>query len=315
LLVVLVLVLLCACPRSARAESAQVVVEIDPGAEAMLDARAARRLVLLELSEVKVRPGADGRAPPLFFRVVGMNALEVRVELWERGELNEARVVSGAHGGAHLLPRRVALAAAELARRVDQKRLAQDRARQRELSRLRSLAQASAARTLDGPLALRTEYGALLAKQLFLLGPSLSAEVSLRRRVRFDFGASALVDFAAADGRTRLSWFELRVGPAWRAALTRRLDLDLAALAAASTVHVAKVAALDGIAGEQESWGARAGVAVRLEPRFSRSVRGSLGAEAGWFLRRIPLQFADGSEARLGGAYVGVALGITLTPR
>ncbi|HET9929539.1 MAG TPA: hypothetical protein VFQ35_02580, partial [Polyangiaceae bacterium] len=94
------------------------MIEIDPAAEAILDARAVRRQVSLELSEIDVPSfgaGGGGAAsaapsPPLFVRVLGRVDRQVEVELWARGELSGRRVVSGAESGQHLLVRRVGLA-------------------------------------------------------------------------------------------------------------------------------------------------------------------------------------------------------------
>src|SRR6187431_2323057 len=85
--------------------------------------RATRRLVQLELSEIDVpQASANKRSrAPLFFRVVLVEP-DVRVELWERGEYYGARGVSGSNAAGQLGARRVALAAAELARRLQRRR-------------------------------------------------------------------------------------------------------------------------------------------------------------------------------------------------
>ncbi|HYP90384.1 MAG TPA: hypothetical protein VEQ59_19565, partial [Polyangiaceae bacterium] len=105
----------------ARAAPASVVVEIDLGAERLVDARSARRLVPLELADVAL-PTTSRGTPVLFFRVLGRDAGTLRLELWERGEFHGARTLSGAGENPQLVARRVALAAAELGRRLARKR-------------------------------------------------------------------------------------------------------------------------------------------------------------------------------------------------
>jgi hypothetical protein len=299
-------------PSRAFAKPAEVVLEIDTAAEAILDARVVRRLVLLELAEIDVPPDVNGRTPALFYRVLGRADRQVRVELWELGSLYDARVVSGAQSGGHLLARRVALGAAELARRLRQKRTALKRERDRDLEHLRTLAALATARTRQGPLALRSEFVGLRSERLTLLGPALAAEVG--RTLRIDFTARWLGGWDDA-GRALFTLAELGVGPAFRVRVAPRLDLDLAALASAATVHVAGARAVDAIAGERDTWTARGGVAVRVQPRLARWVRASASAEGGFLLRAVPAQLADGTSQRFRGGYVGLALGVVLTPR
>lgn len=308
----LLVVIACCEPRRARA-APLVVFEIDPAAEAMLDARAARRLVSLELADIDVPPGRSGRPPALFFRVLGLPEGQVRVELWERGELSDVRLVSAA-SGAHLLPRRVALAAAELARRLRQQRRVQRRQRARQLEQLRVIAALERSRTFEGPLALRSELGALRARNSVFVGSSLALELSLRRALRLDLGARYQGGWDDAR-RLRASRAELFLGPALRTRLGARWELDFAALAAAAVVHVGGAASVDGSAAQKETWAARAALAARLEPRLSRTVRASVGVEAGFELRRWPLLLPDGSSERFDGPYVGLSLGVVLTPR
>ncbi|HWA70886.1 MAG TPA: hypothetical protein VG937_01055 [Polyangiaceae bacterium] len=289
------------------------MLEIDSAAESVLDARVVRRLVPLELSDIDLPPDLNARTPALFYRVLGEPERQVRVELWERGTLFDVRVVSGAQSGGHLLARRVALAAAELARRLRQKRLVQKREHDRELERLRTLAALAAARTREGPLALRAEFSAARTRQLSLLGPALTAEFTLRRALRLDLGAEYLGGWDDS-GRALLSFVELSVGPALRVRAAPRLDVDFAARASASAVHVAGASAIDAIEGERDTWTARGGLALRVQPRLARWARASAGAEAGFFLRTMPARFPDGAGERFRGWYLGLALGVVITP-
>lgn len=305
-------------PAAAGAQPSEAVIEIDPGAETILDARAVRRQVALELSEIDVPSfGPAGApvsaAPPLFVRVLGRADRQVEVELWARGELSGHRVVSGAESGQHLLVRRVGLAAAELARRLRQKRIIAERTRQRQLAELRALAERNARRTAEGPLALRAEAFGGATRDFGYGGSGLSAEVTLRRSFRIDVGGRLLSGFEPGE-KTRLTWLELDVGPALRLHPRPRLDVDLAAFVGMASVHVSGVRSVDDIASQRDSWSARGGISLRLQPRLARWARLSIGAEGGLTLRPIPIELTDSRHESLGGFYAGGALGVVLTP-
>lgn len=289
------------------------MIEIDPVAEAILDARAVRRQVSLELSEIQI-PSFGVASPPLFVRVLGRDDRQVEVQLWARGELSDRRLVSGAESGQHLLVRRVALAAAELARRLRQKRLVAERLRQRQIAELRALAERNARRTLEGPLALRAEGVASYGRDVWMLGSGLAAELTLRNSFRLDLGARFLAAFEPSES-TRLAWLEVTAGPALRLHASAKLDVDLAALLAVASVHVSGVKQVDEIEAQRDTWSARAGLAARVQPRLVRWARLSLGAEGGLALRPIPIQLPAGNREQLGGFYVGAALGAVLTSR
>jgi hypothetical protein len=302
--------LLVALP--ARAISSELVIEIDPAAERLLDARAARRLVALELADVEV-PARTAAQPALFYRVLGRARGLVRVELWERGELHDARVVSTAQGSAHLVARRVALAAAELARGLRQKRLAESRREARELTRLRAAARARAERTREGPFAVRGGSGTWRGDAVTLVGSSLTFELSVRSPVRIDLGARWLGGF---DDRTpgRLTLLEASIGPARRFRLTPALDLDLAAALSPVLVHVSGATAVDAVPSVHQTWSARGAVSGRLEPRLGRAVRAFIGFESSLLLRSVLAQFPDGRERHYSGVFLGGELGLVVTP-
>src|SRR6478752_3191405 len=200
--------------RESLARGGPVVVEIGDSAESLLDARATRRLVQLELSEIDV-PAASGNKrarAPLFFRVVQVGP-DIRVELWERGESHGARVVSGSNAGGQLGARRVALAAAELARRLQKKRRIQaERERLSELARAEE-AQREARRALDGPFALRSglEVSSIGALSGILLGPRLLGQWTLSKRSRVEAGFAWLAGRAPASANAE--WLELSLAP------------------------------------------------------------------------------------------------------
>ena len=298
----------------ARAAAASVVVEIDGAAERVVDARSARRLVPLELADVAVpaEGGAHG-APVLFFRVLGRADGSLRIELWERGEYHGARSLSGAGETPQLVARRVALAAAELGRRLARKREA-TLARDQRLRRSReALAREERERTQEGPVALRPELalGHVPAK-LWLFGERLSGELSLRGALRLDVGGELWTGWLTPNLHAELQ--AVTLGPAYRLVLSRQLDLDLGVQAAALLVQVPRALALDAVPNQDSSWTARLTAAARFELRLSRQLRAGLGLEAGGLLRSMSYAGVANEPEHLRGAWWGASFGVVLTP-
>jgi hypothetical protein len=288
-------------------------IEIELGIEAVIDARAVRRLIQLELSDVVVPPRAGEPEAQLFVRVLSSAEGQLRVELWERGEQHGARLVSGVQNAPSVAARRVALAAAELARGLRQKRRLQavevERTRRR-IAREERLAQS---RTLDGPVALRAGGEWVWGRNLWLAGPTLDGEANLFGRLRLDLGASWTFG-RLTPGRTNVEAMSLRAGPARRFALGTHTDLDVGARAEAALLTFHGVRGVDGMREEEQSWSARTLAVVRFERRLGRSARLELGALGGLSLRRVPVTLADGRSLRIGGGLVGAELGLVLTP-
>jgi hypothetical protein len=289
------------------------VVEIDGAAERLVDARSARRLVPLELSDVSVPAGAARPAPALFFRVLGRADGSLRIELWERGEYHGQRALSATGENPQLVARRVALAAAELCRRLARKReaaLARDeRLRQSREAR----EQAERERTQDGPLALRSELGfAATPGQLWLFGSRLAAETSLRGPLRLDWGAELWGGRLKPELGVLLEGVSL--GPAYRWVLTPHLDLDVAGRAVALLLQAPEARSLDAVLEQNSSWTARVDAAARLELRLSRQVRVALGGELGALLRSVRFVTPQLEPRRLEGLWWGASLALVVTP-
>ncbi|MEI9941243.1 MAG: hypothetical protein WDO69_28830 [Pseudomonadota bacterium] len=302
--------------REGLARGGPVLVEIGDSAESVLDARATRRLVQLELSEIDVPPanGNKHARAPLFFRVVLVEH-DVRVELWERGEYHGARLVSTSNATGQLGARRVALAAAELARRLQKKRQMQaERERASELTRAAEAAR-EARRALDGPLALRSsfEVATIGDLQATLAGPRLLGQWTFSKRARIEAGFAWLA--GSAPGAANSEWLELSLAPMQRVSLAEALDLDLGLAVAAAWLRLAKVGGVDRILDQNETWSARAAAVVRIEPRLSRQMRFSLGVDAGLLLREVQFQSLAGSAESLHGAWLGLGIGVVFTPR
>jgi hypothetical protein len=309
----LVALALCAAPSLAHASVTNIVVEIDGAAERLVDARSARRLVPLELSDVHVPAGAVRPATALFFRVLGRSDGWLRIELWERGEYHGQRALSARGENPQLVARRVALAAAELCRRLARKReaaLARDE-RLRQSREAREKLERE--RTQEGPLALRSELGfAATPGQLRLFGARLAAEVSLRGPLRLDLGAELWGGRLKPELDVLLEGVNL--GPAYRLVLTPQLDLDVAGRAAALLLQAPEARSLDAVLEQNSSWTARIDAAARLELRLSRQVRVALGGELGALLRSVPFVTPQREPRRLEGVWWGASLALVVTP-
>lgn len=292
-----------------------VLVEIGDSAESLLDARATRRLVALELADIEVPPESGyKRNGSLFYRVL-LVGKDLRVELWQRGEYYGARTVSGTNAAGQLGARRVALAAAELARRLQRKRQVQaERERAAQLIR-EQLAAERERRGLDGPFALRSslEVAAIGDMDGALIGPRLLGQWTFPKRARIDVGMAWLSGSAPASANAE--WLELSVAPMRRFSPATSVDLDLGLCVAAAWLRMAKVRGVDAIVDQNETWSARAAAVARFEPRLSRQVRLSAGFETGLVLRQIPYLPSNGVAQRLGGMWLGLGVGVVYTPR
>jgi hypothetical protein len=290
-----------------------VVVEIDVAAERVVDARSTRRLVPLELSDVTVPNGAARGAPALFFRVLGRADGSLRVELWERGEYHGQRALLSAGENPQLVARRVALAAAELGRRLARKREAA-LARDQRLRQVRAARErARRERTQDGPLALRSELAfAAVPGQLSVFGSRLGGELSLLGPLRLDLGGELWAGRLQPGLGVLLEG--LSIGPGYRIALSESLDLDLGARATALLLQAPLAHSLDAIADQNSSWSARLDGALRLELALTRQLRGFVGGETGSLLRSVPYATTRAESHRLGGFWWGASLGLVVTP-
>lgn len=296
----------------ARANPGAAAIEVDPRAEALIDARAVRRLVQLELADVKVPPLAGDDEARLFVRVLSAGDGGLRIELWERGMAYGARSVARVTGSAQLLARRVALAAAELARELSERRDDEAKAREQERRQELELARQARERTLDGPQALRTGIVGTWGHEHVLVGPSLAAELDVFRALRLDVAASlsAGVLHRSAAAET----LGVAIGPARRFALSPSWDVDLGVWAEALLVELPDARSVDDIPGERQSWTARAEGRLRLEPRLSRSLRLAVGVGGGMLLRAMPFVLEDGGGRCIQGPFASAEISLVLTP-
>jgi hypothetical protein len=248
----------------------------------------------------------------LFFRVLSVEPEVIRVELWERGVYYGARNVSISSGSARLKARRIALAAAVLARRLQRQRIEEAR----RLAELQPSSEELEARRLGQQL--RAGFGASAVAALvgpgdfWLAGPALSGELRLAQHARLDFGAAWLMGSAPElSGAPPVQWFELSLLPAYSVPLAARFKISAGARFAAAAVHVSDVRAVDALPTEEDSWSARAAGVVRFEPHLGAGWIFGAGPEVGAVLRRIPVEDEAGKKERLGGLWLGAVLSLS----
>lgn len=294
------------------------MVEVTKRAEKRVDAPLARRLIELELADVEIPPRVDDppRTPTVFVRVLAPDADRLHVELWDRGEFHGARRVS-ATGSLQLRARRIALGAAELARRLRHKRLAKARrvaeeraARAAELARLER-----EKRPDDLAIEGSARVATLGGKDALIAGPGLTLSQRLDDGFRVGLGSSWLAGpYPAAAASPALRWFELELSAARSVRLAPQWDLTLGASAAAASVSVDGTTRVDDISGQTDTWSARAAVSVGADVRLGRGVWLGVAPEVGGVLRPIPVVDAAADRHDLGGLWLGLRVAVALDP-
>ncbi|HLV21100.1 MAG TPA: hypothetical protein VKZ49_09470 [Polyangiaceae bacterium] len=280
---------------AAAAPRPKVVVEIGARAERLLDARFTRRMIDLELGEVEVPGLIAARPATLFYRVLHSRQGEIRVELWERGQFLGARSVS-AKGSAQLRARRVALAAAELGRRVRQRRLFEERVRQEAaLQELREAERLAAAPRFSGEITAGAQAALIGTADAWLAGPRLGLSWGIDPGPSASVWSSLMIGSRERDGAAE--WLEVGLYPNYSLRLAPAARLRLGLAAAAASVHLTDAAAVDGVDGQSDSWTARAAARIAYEARVGSSSALSVAADAGLLLRPIPIT-AEGARER-----------------
>lgn len=275
-----------------------------------------RRLVALELSDISVpaSPRSAGEEEAtLHCRVLPEDGA-LRVEVWSKGESAGTRRVS-LQGTPALVARRVALAAAELARRLAHQRQAEARRLERELLEAERSSRAVSEKHRKERLALATRARAVgLLEGAYLGGPSIAAQLNGDHPLRVELGTSWLAgEITALRAKSLWSTVELHVTPAYVLPLGGATDVVVGVPMHAGWVQAG--AALSRTEGERDAWMLRAGLEVRVQPRLSSGLRLDLGVGAGAVMRGIRLQDPTdpvSSPGRLGGSFGELSLGVLI---
>jgi hypothetical protein len=293
------------------APSQRVVVEVDAGAGSTLDASSTRRLIAREVGDIDLppMPSREVHDVILYFRVVESADGATRIELWERGAYYGARTIS-TRGSPRLRPRRIALAAAELARRLKQRRIAE--ARRLAADERRRLEREELARRTP-PFARSaffagTDGAWTTGGRLWMLGPRLGTEVRFGSGFRLSAaGAWRFGRVSGLDSAPSVQWMEIEVAPGYLLLHDPRLDVLVDVPLSANVLRLGDGASTDGVTLHAESWSARAGLSPRIEPRFG-AFRLSVGPAVGIVLH--PVRVVDGGRSTV---VRGISLGGTLS--
>jgi hypothetical protein len=305
---------------SLSATDAPVIVEVSDSPEGVVSQRLVKRLVRLELTELAVPPPQDPAASdaPLYYRVFMTPSGTVRVELWQVGVHHGARELS-ADGGSQLTARRIALAAAELARRLRVRRDAARAARERETVAV------AVADTGGGKVEWQARPSAAIFARTVLVGPGdawltgadLRAGIRFDSGPRFDLGVSAMgggvLDAEVGDG---LRWLEVSVSPGYVLTLPSSggLALDLGLDASAAALRLSGTPSLDGPSGPVHAWSARTAAHARIDVPMVGGWTASVGPEIGWMFTPLAMQDSPARSVDLGGLWLGLSAGLRLDP-
>jgi hypothetical protein len=293
----------------ARADTHErLILEVTPAAARLIDARATERLVVLETADVEV-PAPPGASfyPPLYFRILPLSQTSVRVELWELGQFYGARSVSSASTGS-LNARRIALAAAELARRLRQRRLS-------ELEAANNTTSSDAGGDQRGagiPIYARFAWSAgahaaaIGGSHAWLVGPEIVTTLRFSSGERLSLGAAWLAGNASELENDAMRWLDVNLAFAKGFSLTRAVELDVGVAASVASVRVDRSAPNEPF----DTWSSRGTAFVRFDQRLGRMWGLAFAPEIGAVLKPV----STGEPSRLGGIWFGAALSLSVDP-
>jgi len=301
---------LCFCAHVAQAAT---VVEVERATQDWVDGALARRLVVLELSDVDVPAPLDAqtksRSPGLYVRILEAEDRLV-VELWDRGELQGQRRLS-LSGSPPLMARRIALAAGELARRLRERRLTEARAHKRRLQREEERRRRPQFVPIWGRPFLRASASVAVTTggKALVFGPQLVGGLRLHRGPELAVGVGLftgpLTDIA---GDPWLEWYEVQLRPSYP------MQFDWGTLRVGPLLSVASVHLVDASRDEagrhSETWSGKAALDVAWAWRLGGHRALEVGVEAGALLRRVPV-ISDGQRGDLQGLWGAASLALT----
>ncbi|AKT36032.1 uncharacterized protein CMC5_001440 [Chondromyces crocatus] len=147
----------------------------------------------------------------------------------------------------------------------------------------------------------------LPASSTLLAGPGLA--VGLRRsRVEQVLFARWL---ASPVGDSTMRWLEAGLAADYRIWIHPALRITLGASAAAASVRLSNVTAVDDLPGEQDTWSARAGAQISVDTRIGGPLWLGMHLEPGAVLRAVPFRNAAGNRDEIAGAWLGLGFSLT----
>jgi hypothetical protein len=122
--------------------------------------------------------------------------------------------------------------------------------------------------------------------------------------------------FARWLGEPTLRWLEAGLSVDHRFWLGDRWRLSVGGVAALAALHLPfALTSVDGIAGQRDTWSARAGLGLGLETRVAEPLWLGLSLEPGVVLRPVLYEDAHGARRAVEGAWLGVGLTLAVERR
>lgn len=275
------------------------------------------RTLSIELRDETIvgRPGETSDAVALYVRV-SYETVNLRVEVWDRGDPAGARVVSG-HGAPALVARRVALTTVELVRKLSQRRSTEHRkALAEEVERRREETARQRERERERPRLVAALRGGGLPSAGAALGPELGVTLNgddpLRFGVGLGYGLGVLSALRGASGSgvPSFSLWSVELSASYVFRGPKNFEFSLGPSVRASALHVGAPAEL-GSTGNEDALTAQAGLFLQFEPRLSERLGAFLRADGAIVLSPIDLR-SDSADARWEGLALGLTLGASL---